>query len=116
LQECLGKKLDHFVPSENWDETYKMIDAVLSGKTFTAVPTRRYNKDGNILHMSISGAIYRDHKGKLSGSVIILRDITKSTLLRRQLTNISDHERQKIGQDLHDDLCPHLIRHRKGSD
>jgi len=109
LQECLGKKLDHFVPSENWDETYKMIETVLAGKTFTAVPTRRYNRAGKILHISISGSIYRDHKGKLSGSVIILRDITKSTLLRRQLTNISDHERQKIGQDLHDDLCPHLI-------
>ncbi len=109
LQECVGEKMGHFVPPENWDETNEMIEAVLAGKTFTAVPTCRYDKAGRILDISISGSIYRDHKGDLSGSVIILRDITKSTLLRRQLANIGDLERQKIGQNLHDDLCPHLI-------
>lgn len=109
LEECLGKKMDHFVPVENWDETYEMIDAALAGETFTAIPSCHYNKAGNILHVSISGSIYSDHKGELAGSVIILRDITKSTRLRRQLMNIVDRERHKIGQDLHDDLCPHLI-------
>jgi PAS domain S-box-containing protein len=109
LEECKGKKMDHFVPAENWDETHQMIKAALAGETFTAVPTNRYDKAGNILHVSISGSIYRNYKGNLAGSVIILRDITKSTRLRRQLMNIGDRERQKIGQDLHDDLCPHLI-------
>jgi PAS domain S-box-containing protein len=109
LEECFGKKMDHFVPPENWHETNQMIEAALAGKTFTAVPTCRYDKAGNTLHVSNSGSIYRDHKGKLAGSVIILRDITKSTRLRRQLMNIGDRERQKIGQDLHDDLGPHLI-------
>jgi signal transduction histidine kinase len=29
--------------------------------------------------------------------------------LEKQVMDIGDRERQKIGQDLHDDLCPHLI-------
>ncbi|MGD8836322.1 MAG: cache domain-containing protein [Desulfobacteraceae bacterium] len=109
LQQCLGKKMDHFVPDQEWDETARMITAVTSGETLTATQTCRYDKAGNIMHVSISGSTYRDSSGELAGSVIILRDITRSRRLQKQVMNIGDRERQKIGQDLHDDLCPHLI-------
>ena len=109
LAECLGHKMDHFVPEGNWEETDRMIKAVMAGETLTGTQTRRYNKAGDIVHVSISGATYRDRKGCLVGSVIILRDITDSRRLEKQAMNIADRERQKIGQDLHDDLCPHLI-------
>ncbi len=108
-EECLGRKMDHFVPEENWKETTRMIQEVLAGNTLDGTQTRRFNKAGDIVHVSISGATYRDRHGQLVGSVIILRDITKSELLQKQVMEIGDRERQKIGQDLHDDLCPHLI-------
>jgi signal transduction histidine kinase len=101
--------MDHFVPDEEWDETAKMIAAVTCGKTLTTTQSRRYDKAGNVIHVSISGSTYRDSNGELAGSVIILRDITRSRYLQKQVMNIGDRERQKIGQDLHDDLCPHLI-------
>jgi PAS domain S-box-containing protein len=109
LEACLGKRMDHFVPEENWDETARMIATVASGETLTATQTCRYNKSGEIVHVSISGSTYRDRRGELAGSVIILRDITISNRLQRQVMSIADRERQKIGQNLHDDLCPHLI-------
>lgn len=45
------------------------------------------------------------------GSCMLLNieDVTDSRLLEREIMEISDKERQKLGQDLHDDLCPHLI-------
>jgi signal transduction histidine kinase len=43
------------------------------------------------------------------GSVIIHRDVSDLKRLEKQVMDIGDRERQKIGQDLHDDLCPHLI-------
>jgi len=107
--ECIGRKMDHFVPEGSWEETGKMIQAVLAGETLTGTQTRRYNKAGDIVHVSISGATYRDRTGRLVGSVIILRDITDSIRLEKQVMDIAERERQKIGQDLHDDLCPHLI-------
>jgi PAS domain S-box-containing protein len=109
LKECLGKRMDHFVPEENWDETARMIATVTSGETLAATQTCRYNKAGEIVHVSISGSTYEDRRGELAGSVIILRDITVSRRLQQQVMSIADRERQKIGQDLHDDLCPHLI-------
>ncbi|MDR3630955.1 MAG: cache domain-containing protein [Desulfocapsaceae bacterium] len=109
LAECQGRKMDYFVPQESWEETGVMIRTILSGETVPATETLRYTKNGSVLNVSVSGAVYRDSSQELAGSVIILRDITENKRLTRQLMDIGDRVRQNIGQDLHDDLCPHLI-------
>jgi PAS domain S-box-containing protein len=109
LEECKGRKMDYFVPEESWEETGVMIRTIQSGETVPATETKRYTKDGTVLNVSVSGAVYRDSNQELAGSVIILRDITENKRLTRQLMDIGDQVRQNIGQDLHDDLCPHLI-------
>lgn len=107
--ECMGKKLDHFVPEENWDETRRGLNTITSGKPLSSVETRRLTKNGQIIDVSTRGAVYRDPEGRQVGSVIIHRDVSDLRRLEKQVMDIGDRERQKIGQDLHDDLCPHLI-------
>jgi len=109
LEECTGKKMDHFVPENHWAETKTMIQQVISGDGIFDVETRRYSKQRRLVDVSISGASTRDSQGNPAGSIIILRDITRSKGLEKQVLHTEDLERQKIGQDLHDDLCPHLI-------
>lgn len=109
IDECLGKKMEHFVPQENWPETELMIEAIREGRVLPATETNRYTKSGEIRTVSISGAAFRDHLHQLAGTVVILRDITETKRLAKQLMDIGDNVRQTIGQDLHDDLCPHLI-------
>ncbi|MFH0781895.1 MAG: cache domain-containing protein [Pseudomonadota bacterium] len=109
LEECLGHKMDHFVPQENWPETLVMIHAINEGRILQATETKRLSKSGEIRHVSISGAVLKDHNQQLAGSVVILRDISETKRLTKQLMDIGDNVRQTIGQDLHDDLCPHLI-------
>ncbi len=109
LEECAGIKMDHFVPENHWAETKIMIQQVISGDGIFDVETRRYSKLGRLVDVSISGATTQDSRGDLAGSIIILRDITRSKGLEKQVMHAGDRERQKIGQDLHDDLCPHLI-------
>jgi PAS domain S-box-containing protein len=108
-EECVGKKLDHFVPKENWEETLKGLKTITSGKPLSSVETRRLTKSGQIIDVSTRGAVYRDPNGLQVGSVIIHRDVSGLKRLEKQVMDIGDRERQKIGQDLHDDLCPHLI-------
>jgi two-component system sensor kinase FixL len=74
-EELLGKKLD-YVPDENWPETQMIIDKVQAGESFTGVKSRRYTKEGGILDVSISAAVYLNADGIPMGSVHILRDIT----------------------------------------
>jgi PAS domain S-box-containing protein len=109
LDECLGKRMDHFVPDSNWAETQVMINMALAGERISGTETRRYTRNGDIIDVSISGASYRDHNGELAGCIIILRDITAARRLEKLVMDIGDRERQKIGQILHDDLCPQLI-------
>jgi len=109
LDECLGRKMDHFVPASNWDETNDMVEIIKKGGSLLGNETKRYTHSGEIRTVSISGAPYADVNHQLAGSVIILRDITEKTRLTKRLLDIGDNVRQDIGQHLHDDLCPHLI-------
>jgi signal transduction histidine kinase len=51
----------------------------------------------------ITGADGRSH-----GRVWYFRDITERLRTGRQILEAGERERQRIGQDLHDDLCQHL--------
>ena len=94
LEECFGKKMDVFVPEEDWPETKKMIGKILTGERLSGFETHRYTKEGNIIPVSISGAIYRDWNGGLVGSVINLRDISEQKRLESQL--IQAHKMEAI--------------------
>ena len=37
--ECMGKRMDHFVPRENWEETRKGLKTITSGKPLSCVIT-----------------------------------------------------------------------------
>lgn len=85
LEECVDKKMDFFVPEDAWPETKAMIDKVLSGESFSGFETRRYTKEGNIVIVSISGAIYGGRDGTPVGNVINMRDISEQKKLEAQL-------------------------------
>jgi PAS domain S-box-containing protein len=85
LEERLGKKMDLFVPEDAWRETKMMIEKVLAGERFSGIETKRFNKNGKIVPVNISGAIYKDQNGKPIGSVINLRDITEHKRIEAQL-------------------------------
>ncbi len=41
--------------------------------------------------------------------LVTIEDVTEAQRLEKEIMDISEKERIRIGQDLHDDLCPHLI-------
>lgn len=50
----------------------------------------------------------QDKAGQNTNWLIIFRDITERKHLEKQLLEVSDQERHRIGQDLHDGLCQQL--------
>ncbi len=85
LQECIGRKMDHFVPEDNWSQTQILIEKVRTGDSFSSVELQRRTKAGNIIPVSISAAGYYDQEGCPVGSVANLRDITEQKRLEAQL-------------------------------
>jgi two-component system sensor kinase FixL len=102
LEEFFGKKLN-YVPEENWPETQMMIDLLKAGKTFSDVETRRYNKAGDILDVSITTGIYLDSDGIPLGSVNIVRDITERKRFEAALRESEQRHRAVL------EACPDPI-------
>ncbi len=84
LDELLDKRVD-FVPEEAWVETREKIEMIKRGESFSGFETRRLNKAGELLDISMSAAVWRDADGNPAGSVIILRDVTEQKKLEDQL-------------------------------
>lgn len=85
MEELQGRKLDHFVPEETWPVTRMMIQKVLAGENFSGHETKRFNREGKKIPVSISGAIYHTKEGNIAGSVINLRDISAQKELESKL-------------------------------
>jgi PAS domain S-box-containing protein len=109
LEDSLGKNMDHFVPRAHWKETMEGIGTILKGEILPRVETKRMAKDGRLIDVTTRGSVYRDKNGNPLGSVITHRDISEVKYLEKAIMETGEKERQAIGNDLHDDLCPHLI-------
>ena len=73
-------------------------------------------KDNSRCFSEISVSLIADKENQTIGFRGVLRDLTErkksemeSKRLEQEILNISERERQRIGRDLHDDLCPQLI-------
>jgi PAS domain S-box-containing protein len=70
-----------------------MIEKIKAGESFSGIESRRYNKEGDILDVSISAATYMNHRGKPVGSVHILRDISDQKLVEDALRESEERYR-----------------------
>jgi PAS domain S-box-containing protein len=84
LDECFGKSMDVFVLEDVWPGTKTMIDNLLSGDNFSGFETRCFIKDGSIVPVRLSGAIYKNRNGDPMGSIVNLRDISEQKKLEKQ--------------------------------
>jgi len=56
LEECLGERMDMFIPDKDRPETYEMIKKLLSGENLLAIQTHQNTKSGDVIPVSISSA------------------------------------------------------------
>jgi two-component system, cell cycle sensor histidine kinase and response regulator CckA len=81
-----------FVPKSEMKATMATIKSVVEeGRPCHGFETKRFTKNGDLIDISISASLYKDHKGKPSGMLVILRDISDSKRLQAQL-----HQAQKM--------------------
>jgi two-component system, LuxR family, sensor kinase FixL len=108
-QEMLGGNVTQLIPRDRVKENRGFTATVLKGKAVHDVETVRVAKDGRRIDVSLTLSPIYNSTERISGIAAILRDITDRRRLEKEVLEISDFEKQRIGQDLHDDLCQHLV-------
>jgi signal transduction histidine kinase len=61
------------------------------------------------LWLAATGRPLIDERGQIQGGVVVYRDMSARKQMEKQVAEISDREQRRIGQDLHDSLCQHLV-------
>ena len=106
-QKAVGKHVGELLPPDTAAEVIAQDREILaSGETRTfeiAIPTAT----GLRTHLVTRGP-HRDAHGNIFGVFGIARDITELRRMEKSISEISDREQQRIGQDLHDGVCQRL--------
>jgi len=76
LKEWIGKDLFAYIPEEIQEETRLSLEKIRREGSIVGLETRRLDKNGRELDVSISAALYQDDQGRAIGMVVILSDIS----------------------------------------
>ncbi len=84
LEDIKGKRVP-YVPETEEERSLEQIKKIINGEYVSGFETKRLTKDGKTLDIILSSSRYYDHEGNPAGIVVILRDITKSKQIEKQL-------------------------------
>ncbi|MFO7708161.1 MAG: PAS domain-containing sensor histidine kinase [Desulfobacterales bacterium] len=88
--ELFGKRID-FVPEQQRRETKWAIEQLMAEKSVKLFETQRLTKDGRVLDVQLSSAVYPDPEGRPAGVIVILRDISG---IKRAQNALTESERK----------------------
>ncbi|MBI9106930.1 MAG: PAS domain S-box protein [Spirochaetales bacterium] len=106
--EVIGYNISMLTPSNYPNELPEKIDQLKKGLSASHYESIRQKKNGEMIEMSILTSPIIDRKGNMTGVSFIARDITEKKKLEKEIIEIGEKERERIGQDLHDSLGQQL--------
>lgn len=106
--EVLGRSVSMLIPPDRVDELPALLKQTRQGQVLVGYQTVRVRKDGQRLDVSLTLSPMRAADGRLIGSSAVARDITERKRLETEIQHISEIEKQRLGQDLHDGLSQQL--------
>jgi two-component system cell cycle sensor histidine kinase/response regulator CckA len=92
-EDLLGKRVP-FVPVEAREATQRAVDLMLMGEPVNFFETTRLTKDGRVLEVQLSTALFYDQRGRPAGNIVILRDLTKQKAQEAERAAIQAQLRQ----------------------
>lgn len=90
------------------DDVVRQHEPLYHGADSVRLEYRIRRPDGKIRWIENRAFPVLDEGGKIYCIAGLARDVTDRKDLEKELLNASEHERRRIGRDLHDDLCQRL--------
>lgn len=103
--ECLNHSLAEFHVEP--DSAAHALGALARGEALQDHQMRLRRPDGGIRHVLVNANGLWE-RGRMLHSRWFVRDISRRAELEREILAVAERERQRIGRDLHDDLCQQL--------
>jgi len=108
-EEFIGKAFGdlNILTQESLEQALFDIKRVFNGERLTSVEYEFIAKDGEKKFGEVSSTpIRKNHK--VVSTISVVRDITERKRLEKDILEISEREKRKLGQDLHDGLGQNL--------
>ena len=107
-EDVRGKNLLLLTPPFYPNELPDILDKIGDNIEVEHYETVRQRKSGEVINISLKINPIRGLMNEVTGVSLIARDITAKKQLEREILEISEKERRRIGKDLHDNLGQNL--------
>ncbi len=104
-EECLNRGVQEFYADPK--QARRTLKRLARREVLEAQRAEWRRRDGALRHVLIDASGLWE-RGRMVHSRWFVRDITPRIELEREVLVVVERERQRIGQDLHDDLCQQL--------
>lgn len=108
-REIVGANFSTLTPGDRSEKNSQFAEAMARGKAILDFETVCLGRGGEPIEVSLTLSPIHDRDRRIAGVAVIVRDITERRRLEKEVLEIADFEKHRIGQDLHDDLCQHLV-------
>ena len=102
--EALKMNIGRIIPEHKQDEIRSLTERVLKGENIELFETQHIAKNNRILDVSLTTTLLKDEKGKPFAITTTERDITERRHLEKEVLDITEREREQIGQEMHDGM------------
>ncbi len=102
--EALKMNFGRIIPEHKQDEMMALIERVLKGETIECFESQRLTRSNRLLDISLTATWLKDVADKPFAIALTERDITERRRLEKEILNITEREREMIGQELHDGM------------
>ena len=107
-REVLGQTMPH-LPLTNRAHYEEELRTVLTSPGQRCWETQRLRRDGSMIDVEVWRVALSSPDPGGDASIAIIVDVTERKFLERALLEASERESRRIGQELHDNLCQHLL-------
>lgn len=108
IEEIIGENISILVPSYIPNEIPGIMDDLAEQGTFRLYDALCQRKDKSVLNVSITISPVDSKNGRINGFSFVIKDISEKKELEKQIIDILEEERFRIGRDLHDNLGQYL--------
>lgn len=106
--EVFGTNISIITPSYIPNEIPGIIEDLSKEGTVKRYDSICQNKENRVLNVSTTISPIHELDGKISGFSLVIKDVSEKKELEKQIIDILEEERFRIGRDLHDNLGQYL--------